>query len=51
MSLLVKNDLNISLAIKMLKIIIALYIFLPKMGAYRIHFDKTKYILFFNKRR
>ena len=33
----------------MLKKIMSLDIFLLKMDAYRIQFDKTNYILFFNK--
>ena len=49
MSVLVKNNLNISLTIKMLKKIMSLDIFLLKMDEYRIQFDKTNYILFFNK--
>ena len=40
----VKSVLNISLAAKMLKKIRPIFIFLPKISAYRRDFDETKYI-------
>ena len=43
-----KNDLNILLATKMLKIRPSC-IFTPKMNAYRKDFDETKYISFLKK--
>ena len=45
----VNKDLNILLATKMLKKIIPLCIFLPKMSAYRKDIDETKYISFLIK--
>ena len=44
----VKNDLNTSLATKMLKIR-PLCIFLPKMSWYRRDFDETKFMSFLIK--
>ena len=44
--LLVKRNLNISLATKMLKKIRPLWIFFPKMNAYTRDFDETKSISF-----
>ena len=46
MSLLVKKDLNISLATKMLNNLNLYVHFSQKMGAYRKDFDQTKYISF-----
>ena len=46
---LVKMILNMLLAIKMLKKIRRLNIFLQKMSAYRRDFDKTKYMSFLVK--
>ena len=45
----VKKDLNILMATKMLKKIKPLCIFLPKMSAYRKDFNETKYIYFLIK--
>ena len=45
--LLVKKDLNIVLASKILKRLdLYIYIFLPKMSAYTKGFDKPKYVSF-----
>ena len=41
--------LNLSLAIKMLKLGLCLCVFLPKMSAYRTDFDETKCIYFLIK--
>ena len=45
----VKKDLNISLATKMLKKMRPVCIFLPKLSVYRRDFDETKYISFLIK--
>ena len=45
----IKRDLNISLAAKMIKKIRPFWIYLPKMTAYRRDFDKTKYMSFLIK--